>query len=97
MLRQRANWTTALCHINGDARGRKITLEQICEHFEQKELRSGDSFRSFAMVKTYRGYLRKWIKPRCGPPYPGRNQGRDVEAWVRRHPTLAYALVEWRV
>jgi len=21
------------------------------------------------MVKTYRGYLRKWIKPRCGPPY----------------------------
>jgi len=32
-----ANWTTALCHINGDARGRKITLEQICEHFEQRE------------------------------------------------------------
>ncbi len=42
----------------------RITVTQICEHFEQKELRSVDSFRSFATVKTYRGYIRKWIKPR---------------------------------
>jgi hypothetical protein len=34
----------------------RITVTQIYEHFEQKELRSGDSFRSFATVKTYRGY-----------------------------------------
>jgi hypothetical protein len=32
----------------------RITVTQICEHFEQKELRSGDTFRSFATVKTYR-------------------------------------------
>lgn len=30
----------------------RITVTQLCEHFEQKELRSGDSFRSFATVKT---------------------------------------------
>ena len=36
----------------GHDKGCKTTVEQICEHFEQKELRSGDSFRSFATVKT---------------------------------------------
>jgi integrase len=59
--------TTALvAHINaGDSRC-KVTVEQICEHFEQRELKAGDSFRSFATVKTYRGYIRKWIRPRWG-------------------------------
>lgn len=64
----------------------KTTVEQICEHFEQKELRSGDSFRSFATVKTYRGYIRKWIKPRWGSFYLDEVKAVDVEAWLRRLP-----------
>ena len=41
--------TTALVgHINAGASECKVTVEQICEHFEQRELRSGDCFRSFA-------------------------------------------------
>ena len=45
--------TTALVHqINAGADACKITVHQICEHFEQRELRSGDSFRSFATVKN---------------------------------------------
>jgi len=57
--------TTGLVgHINGSDSTCKVTVEQICEHFEHRELRSGDSFRSFATIKTYRGYIRKWIKPR---------------------------------
>ena len=63
-----------LTQLNADSthnRGCKTTVEQICEHFEQKELRSGDSFRSFATVKTYRGYIRKWVKPAMGISLPG--------------------------
>ena len=79
--------TTALVgHINAGASGCKITVEQICEHFEQRELRSGDSFRSFATAKTYRGYIRKWIKPRWGSRYLDEIKAVDVEAWLRRLP-----------
>ena len=71
---------------SGHNRKCKITVEQICEHFEQKELRSGDSFRSFATVKTYRGYIRKWIKPRWSSFYLDEVKAIDVEAWLRRLP-----------
>ena len=64
----------------------ETTVEQICEHFEQKELRSGDCFRSFATVKTYRGYIRKWLKPRWGCFYLDQIKAVDVEAWLRRLP-----------
>ncbi len=76
-----------LSHINAgssDNGACKITIEQICEHFEQRELRSGDSFRSFATVKTYRGYIRKWIKPRWGSLYLDEIKAVEVEAWLRR-------------
>ena len=62
----------------------RITVTQICEHFEQKELRSGDSFRGFATVKTYRGYIRKWIKPRWGSFHLDEIKAVDVEGWLRR-------------
>jgi integrase len=79
--------TTALVgHINAGTSGCKVTVEQICEHFEQRELRSGDSFRSFATAKTYRGYIRKWIKPRWGSRYLDEIKTVDVEAWLRRLP-----------
>jgi integrase len=79
--------TTALVGpINVGASGCKVTVDQICEHFEQRELRSGDSFRSFATVKTYRGYIRKWIKPRWGSRYLDEVKAVDVEAWLRRLP-----------
>ena len=79
--------TTALVGpINAGNSGCNITIEQICEHFEQKELRSGDSFRSFATVKTYRGYIRKWIMPRWGSRYLDEVKAVDAEAWLRRLP-----------
>lgn len=57
----------------------KTTVEQICEHFEQKELRSGDSFRSCATVKTYCGYIRKWIS-RGG----GRSTSTKLRLWTSK-------------
>jgi integrase len=64
----------------------RITVTQICEHFEQKELRSGDSFRSFATVKTYRGYIRKWVKPRWGSFHLDEIKALDMEGWLRQLP-----------
>ncbi len=78
--------TAVVGRINAGGSGCKITVEQICEHFEQRELRSGDSFRSFATVKTYRGYIRKWITPRWGSRYLDEVKAVDVEAWLRRLP-----------
>jgi integrase len=79
--------TTALVgHINAGNSGCCVSVEQICEHFEQRELRSRDSFRSFATVKTYRGYIRKWIKPRWGSLYLDEIKAVDVEGWLRRLP-----------
>jgi integrase len=76
-----------LTHINAgrtDNRACKITVEQICEHFEQRELRSRDNFRSFATVKSYRGYIRKWIKPRWSSVYLDEVKAVEVEAWLRQ-------------
>src|SRR5258708_4948549 len=88
----RAATTALLAHINarsGENADCKITVDQICEHFEQRELRSGDSFRSFATVKTYRGYIRKWIKPRWGSFYLHEIKAVEVEAWLRRLSILS--------
>jgi hypothetical protein len=85
--KQRDATTALLTHINAgfsENGACKITVEQICEHCEQRELRSGDSFRSFATVKTYRGYIRKWIKPRWGSFYLDGIKAVEVEAWLRR-------------
>jgi len=86
MPRQREVATAVVGHINAGSSGCKINVEQICEHFEQRELRSGDSFRSFATVKTYRGYIRKWVKPRWGSRYLDEVKAVDVEPWLRRLP-----------
>jgi integrase len=64
----------------------RITVTQICEHSEQKELRSGDTFRSFATVKTYRGYIRKSVKPRWGSLHLDEIKAVDVEGWLRQLP-----------
>jgi integrase len=83
-------------HINAGGNGCQITVAQICEHFEQRELRSGDSFRSFATVKTYRGYIRKWIRPRWGSLCLDEVKAVDVEAWLRCLPIARSSRAEIR-
>jgi hypothetical protein len=43
-----------------------ITIDQLCEHFEQSEMRSSANLWSIATQRTYRGYIRRWIRPRWG-------------------------------
>ena len=64
----------------------RIIVTEICEHFEQRGLRSADSFRSFATVKTYRGYIRKWVKPRWGAFHLDEIKAVEVEGRLRRLP-----------
>jgi integrase len=60
-----------------------ITIDQLCEHFEQWEFRSGASLRSAATVRTYRGYIRRWIRPRWGSHRLDEIKAVDVEVWLR--------------
>jgi len=60
-----------------------ITIDQLCEHFEQGEMRSGASLWSIATQKTYRGYIRRWIRPRWGCGTLDEIKAVEVEAWLR--------------
>ena len=47
---------------------RSITIAQLCDHFEQRELAKENAVRSYATKKTYRAYLTRWNtqpRPRC--------------------------------
>jgi integrase len=59
-----------------------ITIDQLCEHFEQSEVRSGASLWSIATQKTYRGYIRRWIRPRWGFHSLDEIKAVEVEAWL---------------
>jgi integrase len=59
-----------------------ITIGQLCEHFEQSELRSATSLWNVATQKTYRGYIRRWIKPRWGARTLDEIKAVEVEAWL---------------
>ncbi|WP_263349749.1 tyrosine-type recombinase/integrase [Acidicapsa acidisoli] len=59
-----------------------ITIDQLCEHFEQSEMRSGTSSWSVATQKTYRGYVRRWIRPRWGARTLDEIKAVEVEAWL---------------
>jgi integrase len=76
-----------------DLRSRKnrmgaMTIDQLCEHFERSEIRLGVSLWSIATLKTYRGYIRRWIRPRRGSRTLNEIKAVEVEGWLRG-PSLA--------
>ena len=60
-----------------------ITVDQLCAHFEQREMRSGASLWSVATARTYRGYIRLWIRPRRGSRSLDEIKAVEVETWLR--------------
>lgn len=42
---------------------RSITVAQLCDHFEQRELAKDNTWRSYATKKTYQAYLNRWVRP----------------------------------
>jgi integrase len=61
---------------------RPISIDQLCEHLEQRELRLGSSLWSVATLKNYRGYIRRWIRPRWGSHRLDEIKAVEVEAWL---------------
>jgi integrase len=59
-----------------------ITIDQLCEHFEQRELLPGTSLWSVATSKTNRGYMRRWVRPRWGSCTLDQISAVEVEAWL---------------
>jgi len=55
-----------LAEINSEKariRTRSITVAQLCDHFEQRELAKDNTWRSHATKKTYQAYLNRWVRP----------------------------------
>ena len=59
-----------------------ISVDQLCEHFEQCEMRRSASLWSVATQKTYRGYIRRWIRLRWGSRSLDEIKAVEVEAWL---------------
>jgi len=43
-----------------------MTLAQLADHFQQRELGHSNSRISYSTKRAYQGYLGKWIVPRWG-------------------------------
>lgn len=61
------------------------TMRALIEHYEDKEM-GEHSTKTFATCVTYRGYFRKWIKPRWGEYQITRVKAVVVEEWLRSLP-----------
>lgn len=62
----RTAMTIVLAELNsGKARisCSSITVAQLCDHFEQRELTRDNTWRSYSTKKTYQAYLNRWILP----------------------------------
>jgi integrase len=63
-----------------------MTIAQLCNHFEQRELAQSNSWRSYATKKCYAVYLKRWIVPHWGRHELHNVRTIEVECWLRRLP-----------
>jgi integrase len=61
-----------------------MTVAQLCNHFEQRELGSTNTWRSYATKSCYAVYLRRWIVPQWGNYELCNVKTIEVESWLRR-------------
>jgi integrase len=65
---------------------RSITIAQLCDHFEQRELAKENAWRSYATKKTYHAYLTRWILPHWRQYELAEVRTIQVESWLRSLP-----------
>src|SRR5579859_7452484 len=65
---------------------RSITMAQLCDHFEQRELARDNTWRSYATKKTYHAYLTPWIRPHWRHFELVEIRTIQVESWLRTLP-----------
>jgi integrase len=78
-----------LSEINTDARPtnpRVMTIAQLCDHFEQRELSEENTWRSHATKKIYKTYLTRWVRPHWHNFELAEIITIQVESWLRGLP-----------
>jgi len=78
-----------LAEINSEKariRTRLITVAQLCDHFEQRELAKDNTWRSHATKKTYQAYLNRWVRPHWRQYELAEVKTIQVESWLRGLP-----------
>jgi len=63
-----------------------MTVAQLCDHFEQRELTRDNTWRSYATKRSYHAYLKRWIVPHWGAYELFQIRTVEVESWLRRLP-----------
>ena len=75
-----------LSEINADVRPtspRAITIAQLCDHFEQRELSKENTWRSHATKRIYKAYLTRWVRPHWHKYELAEVRTIQVESWLR--------------
>jgi hypothetical protein len=60
-----------------------MTVAELCEHFQHRELAQTDVWRSYSTKRSYIFYLHKWIIPRWKDYELADVRTVEVEAWLR--------------
>src|SRR6266705_3131333 len=63
-----------------------MTVAQLCDHFEQRELPKENTWRSHATKKIYKAYLTRWIRPHWQKYGLAEVRTIQVESWLRGLP-----------
>jgi integrase len=63
-----------------------ITVAQLCDHFEHRELITDNTWRSYSTKKTYQAYLNRWVLPHWRHYELAEVRTIQVESWLRRLP-----------
>jgi integrase len=78
-----------LSELNNDvqsANPRVMTIAQLCDHFEQRELSKENTWRSHATKKIYKAYLTRWVRPHWHKYELAEVRTIQVESWLRGLP-----------
>jgi integrase len=63
-----------------------MTVAELCEHFQYRELSQCDAFRSHSTKRNYIFYLNKWVIPRWQNYELAEVRTVEVKAWLRSLP-----------
>ena len=63
-----------------------MTIAELGQHFQHRELARDDNWRSYPTRRNYEFNLRKWVIPRWGNYELGEVRTIEVESWLRSLP-----------
>jgi site-specific recombinase XerD len=78
-----------LSETNSDIRStnpRVMTIAQLCDHFERRELSKENTWRSHAKKKIYKAYLTRWVRPHWHKYELAEVRTIRVESWLHGLP-----------